>query len=407
MDFLVLIMGSDANAYYMARCCYEAYHHKAYLIGKSPMPYTCNSSILNIEYDENIWNEEGFLKALDRFEKKHKGKKILLISSNETYVHFISKNKDKISKNYYYNYPDVEIVESLINKENFYKTYSNSCLEFPKTLYYDCKENKKLKINFNFPLIVKPSNVVEYNHLKFEGKNKIYKVESNDELILVVDRIVQAGYKDTLIIQEFIPGDDSYLFDSVVYVDKSHNVKLISMAQIGLQEHTKSMVGNAAVLINGYSQFSDIHEMENSIKKFMEDINYQGFAEFDMKYDVRDKKYKVLEINARQGRSSYYITRAGYNLVKVLADDLIYNKKSEYKFIDDKILLSFVPKGVVKKYIVNNSFKKEALKLWNKDVVNPLNFKKDKSIKRKIFLLKRYFIYFREYKNSYWKVDED
>ena len=50
MDFLVLIMGSDANAYYMARCCYEAYHKKAYIIGKSPMPYTSNSSILNKDF---------------------------------------------------------------------------------------------------------------------------------------------------------------------------------------------------------------------------------------------------------------------------------------------------------------------------------------------------------------------
>ena len=145
--------------------------------------------------------------------------------------------------------------------------------------------------------------------------------------------------------------------------------------------------------------------MEDVIKKFMEDIGYQGFAEFDLKYDSRDKKYKVLEINARQGRSSYYISKSGYNLVKVLADDLIYNKKTEYKFIDKKILLSFVPKGVIKKYIKNDEYRKYALKLWNKDVVNPLNYKKDKNIKRKIFLLKRHFIYFKEYKNSYWKAD--
>lgn len=405
MDFLVLIMGSDANAYYMARCCYEAYHKKAYLIGKSPMPYTSNSSILNIEYDENIWNEEGFLNALNRFKEQHKNNKILLISSNETYVEFISRNKDKIDKCFYYNYPDIKIVESLINKENFYKTYSDSILDFPKTLYYDCSLKEKLNVDFKFPIIIKPSNVVEYNHLKFEGKNKIYKVENKKDLKDIVNRIVESGYKDTLIIQEFIPGDDSYLFDSVVYVDHNHKVKLISMAQIGLQEHTKSMVGNAAVLINGYNQHGDIHAMEDVIKKFMEDIGYQGFAEFDLKYDSRDKKYKVLEINARQGRSSYYISKSGYNLVKVLADDLIYNKKTEYKFIDKKILLSFVPKGVIKKYIKNDEYRKYALKLWNKDVVNPLDYKKDKNIKRKIFLLKRHFIYFKEYKNSYWKAD--
>ena len=84
MDIEVLIIGTDANAYYMARCFHEAYNKRANLIGKVRMPYTENSDILNIEYDDSIWNEEGFLRALDKFEKKHEGKKILLISSNET-----------------------------------------------------------------------------------------------------------------------------------------------------------------------------------------------------------------------------------------------------------------------------------------------------------------------------------
>ena len=210
----------------------------------------------------------------------------------------VSKYEKYIRKkaNEYIKKEKINIIE--LNKENFYKTYSDSILDFPKTLYYDCSLKKKLNVDFKFPIIIKPSNVVEYNHLKFEGKNKIYKVENKKDLKDIVNRIVESGYKDTLIIQEFIPGDDSYLFDSVVYVDHNHKVKLISMAQIGLQEHTKSMVGNAAVLINGYNQHGDIHAMEDVIKKFMEDIGYQGFAEFDLKYDSRDKKYKVLEINA-------------------------------------------------------------------------------------------------------------
>ena len=53
--------------------------------------------------------------------------------------------------------------------------------------------------------------------------------------------------------QEYIPGDDSHLFDAVVYCDKNRKTKLVSFAQIGLQEHSKNMVGNAAVLINGYN----------------------------------------------------------------------------------------------------------------------------------------------------------
>lgn len=404
MDFEILIVGTDANAYYMARCYHEYYNKKATLLGKKPMIYTNYTNILNVIYNNEIWTEQGFLNALEDFRKKHVNKKILLISSNETYAEFISKNKNKIHKQYVYNYPNIEIINSLIMKETFYKTYENSVLDFPKTIYYNCSNPTELVCNFTFPVIIKPSNVIEYNHINFEGKHKIYKVNNEKELISTVNTIIENGYKDTLLLQEFIPGDDSYLFDSVVYCGKDKKVKLVSFAQIGLQEHSKTMVGNAAILINGFNSFGNNSEMINKIKTFMEDIGYQGFAEFDMKYDYRDKKFKVLEINARQGRCSYYITPLGYNLVKVLADDLIYDKKMEFTVLDKEVLLSFVPKGILKKYVKNKDFKTKALSLWNKKLVNPLKYKKDTSFKRKILLARRHIDYYKEYKNGAWKT---
>lgn len=404
MDFEILIVGTDANAYYMARCYHEAYGKKANLLGKTPMIYTKYTNILNVIYNDKIWTEQGFLDAIEDFRKKHPDKKILLISSNETYAAFISKNKDKINEQFVHNYPNIDIINSLIMKETFYKTYENSVLDFPKTVYYNCSNPTKIDDDFTYPVIIKPSNVIEYNHISFEGKNKIYKVDNKEAMLDIINKISQNGYTDTLILQEFIPGDDSYLFDSVVYCGKDKKAKLISFAQIGLQEHSKTMVGNAAVLINGFNTYDgNTEKMIETIKTFVEDIGYQGFAEFDMKYDYRDKKFKVLEINARQGRCSYYIAPLGYNLVKILADDLIYNKEMNFKVIDKELLLSFVPKGVAKKYIINDDFKKHALALWKKSAVNPLKYKKDTSFKRKMLLARRHIDYYKEYKNGVWK----
>ena len=109
----------------------------------------------------------------------------------------------------------------------------------------------------------------------------------------------------------------------------------------------------------------------------------------------------MLEINARQGRSSYYVNLLGYNLVKVLIDDLIYNKEHKFRVLNKKVLLSFIPKGVVKKYVKNEKVKAEILKLW-KNKVDPLEYTNDKNFKRKLFLLKRKFRYYKEYKNGDW-----
>ncbi len=402
MKFEVLILGTDANAYYMARCMYEAYHKKAYLIGKDRLAFTKFSNILHVEYVENLWEENVFLSTLEAFAKKHTEQKIILISTNETYAEYISQNKEKLSKQYVYNYPSVEVIKSLTNKEVFYKTYENSYLRFPKTFYYDCQKNNKIP-KLTYPIVLKPANVVAYNHLKFSGKNKIYKLETEYEVKNTIALIKENGYNDQLIIQEFIPGDDSNLFDAVVYVNTKGKVEFISFAQIGLQERTKSMVGNAAVLINGFNTTNgNVKEMSENIKKFMEEIHYTGFAEVDMKYDARDNTFKVLEINARQGRCSYYVSALGKNLVQVLVEDCLQNKQSSYTFLDQKVLLSFVPKGIIKKYIDNKLFKKEALKLW-KYVVKPMSAKVDKNFKRFLLLHKRWLHYYKEYKNSYWK----
>lgn len=405
MNFLVLILGSDANAYYMARCCYEEYKIKPHLIGQRRLAFTKFSNILTIEYFQDLWIEESFLKKINDYADEHKNRKILLISTNETYTEFISKNKKNLEKNLYYNLPSIEIIETLTNKEKFYKTYENSVLSFPKTIYFNCKKDKLSKIQIEFPIIVKPANVVEYNHTTFEGKNKIYKINNETELAGVLNIIRKSSYNDMMIVQEFIPGDDSYLFDSVVYLDKDSKCKLISFAQIGLQEQTKSMVGNAAVLINGLNTFDgNVKKQKENIISFMENIKYKGFAEIDMKYDARDNTFKVLEINARQGRCSYYISPLGANLVKVFAEDLILKINSEFLDLKEKYLLTFVPRGIIKKYCKNKEFVNNAMQLWKKrKIVKPMECKLDHNFKRFLLLRKRWLTYYKEYKNSYWK----
>jgi len=401
-DFEVLIIGSDANAYYMARCCYEAYHKKAHLIAKERLAFTKYSNILTIEYESNLWDELVFVKKVNEYANLHQNKKILVVSTNETYSIFLSRNKERILSNCYFFLQDEKVLLSLTNKEKFYKTYKKSVLTFPLTYYFDVTKDSILP-TLSYPMILKPANVVMYNHLRFEGKNKIYKIYSEEELKKVISLIKNAGYTDRLILQEYISGDDSYLFDSVVYVDRFGKVKVISFAQIGIQERSRSMVGNAATLINGFNTFQgDVSKMKKTIIQFMETLKMNGFFEFDMKYDAKSKTFKVLEINARQGRCSYYLTPLGANLIKIMVDDLIFEKDLPFLDLKNECLLSFVPKCIIKKYVGNEDFKKRALALWKKRV-SPMECKDDKNIKRFLMMKKRLRHYKKEYKDSYWE----
>ena len=400
MDTKVLIIGTDINAYYMSRCYHEITGKKADIIGNRAIPYT---SISNPIIVNDFNNKENFKKALIEYGEKNKEYNILLIATSDLYVKMVSEEKSLLEKYYVFNYPDIELVNNLLIKEKFYSIYENMGLDMPKTYIYPCNKNEsiqKIKDYFKeYPIIIKPSDGVEYHKLDGEGLAKVYKAHSEEELEKIIKKIENAGYNKNLIIQEFIPGDDSALFDSIFYVGKDKKAKLATFAQIGLQEHTPTGIGNCTVLVNGYDEHGYNEEIVYKLKDFIEKIGYQGFAEFDIKYDYRDNKYKVLEINPRQSRSGYYLTACGYNLVKYLIDDLINNKEMKFEIIKNKYILSFVPKKIIKKYIKNEKLKKEIKKLIkNKKIVNPLKYKGDKNFKRKLYLLYRDINYLKKYK---------
>lgn len=401
MDFEIIIIGSDANAYYMARCAHEAYNRKVRVISKQSMSFTNHSNIINLTIDSRLWDSNTFTDAINEYVKDINAKKIVCISSNETYARNLVINKDKLDKRIVYNYVDLEFLDSLMMKDLFYKTYGDSGL-LPKTIIYNLED--KLNIDFDFPVIIKPSNVIMFNHIDFKGKKKIYKLNNMDEVNETINYFKNSDYTDTLIVQEYIPGDDSALHDAVVYSNSKGKCEFIAFAQIGLQEHTSKMVGNAACLINGYTTNGYDEKEIIKFKNFMEKIKFKGLAELDIKYDERDKKYKILEINARQGRCSYYASYAGHNLVKCVVDDLVYNKTNKFEIIKKEVGLSYVPKRIIKKYVVNEEFKKEIIKLYKqKKVVNPLYYKKDLPFKRILFLIRKHFRYYKDYKNGYWK----
>ncbi len=166
-----------------------------------------------------------------------------------------------------------------------------------------------------------------------------------------------------------------------------------------LEEHTPQGIGSYVAIINTYDE-----ELLNKFKVFLEEIEYSGFANFDMKYDTRDGKYKLFETNIRQGRSSYFVTASGYNLAKWLVDDVIYNKDMPLTIAKNKFLWIQVPKGIVYKYVKDEQALNEVRQLIKEGkCINSLFYKKDLNIKRYIKLKINMLNHFRKYKKYYGK----
>ncbi len=400
--FLPIIVGTDMNAYNMAISFHEAYNIKPILIGKESLSFTEMSSITEtIELDNNLSEPKHFADILINMAEKYRapGKTLLLVGTNDLYVRLIIENAKALKEHYVFNYPTEALMNQLQMKANFYELCAQHGIDTPTTYFYDCSQDAPFDDGgMMYPVIIKPSNGIEYSRNKFDGQQKVYKVESPKELFEVIQKIKASGYRDELIIQDFIPGDDTYMWDSVIYANAQGKTQLVTYAQVVLQEHTVTAIGNYTALITRFDK-----EMMVKLQQFLEAVGYTGFANFDLKYDARDKKFKVFEVNIRQGRSSYYVTALGHNMAEYLVDDLIYKKDKPITYLNEDFLFTVVPKMVLRNFVQNQAVQKDIKRLIKeKKYGNPLFYKKDTHMKRKLYLFARQVNYYKKYKNNQW-----
>lgn len=400
-DFLPIIIGTDINAYNMAISFHEAYNIKPIIIGKENLPITTLSTIIEKQYIHPTLADPGqFVSILIQVATKYRSstKKLLLVGTSDLYVRLIIENQDLLKEYYAFNYMKENLMNQLQVKSKFYQLCDEHGIDIPVTYFYNCKEDTSLPGHLEYPIIVKPSNGIVYYNNKFDGQQKVYKVKSAEELQKVVDTITASGYQDELIIQDYIPGDDTYMWDSVIYVSSIKETQLVTFAQVVLQELTVTAIGNYTALITRYNE-----EMMTKLQNFLEAVGYVGFANFDIKYDVRDGIFKVFEVNIRQGRSSYYVTALGHNMAEYIVADVIYGEDKPLTFLNKEYLFTIVPKIVLRKFVEDKDILANVNSLIKEGKYgNPLFYKEDHSFKRKVYLFARQVNYYRKYRNNKW-----
>ena len=389
--FIPIILGTDANAYGLARSFHEKYNIKSLSLGVSQLIETKKSKIINVKIYKDL--KENFTSIMENIGKEYKEKyeNLILLSCAEWYTDLIVTNRKKLEKYFILPFMDKKLKDKLEDKESFYNICEKYNLDYPKTYIVTRSNYKKINLPFEYPVAVKPSSSTDYSKVDFEGKEKSYKANTEKELKHIINNIYKSDYKSNIIVQDFIPGKDDTMWVMNCYSNKEGKVKMMCLGRCILEEHTPYGIGNYKAIISDGNK-----ELYEKIKNFLEDIKYVGFSNFDLKYDYRDKKYKLFEINIRQGRSSFFTSAAGLNLSKYLVEDYIENKDKKIEYNYNKHLWLATPKNLLKKYVYNKECLKEAKKLIKeKKYTYTLKYKKDKNLYRWFWINR---IYLKDYK---------
>lgn len=394
-----IILGSDENAYGIARVLNDNYGLIPTLFCQKALRATDNSKILDRKIIDNFSDEKIFVDSLLAYGKNNEDKNLFLIACGDEYSKLLSSNKEVISKFYKFNTPSRKLNARLENKVDFYKTCEDLNIPYPKYKLINNSDNLD-DLGMTFPLILKPNDSISYVKLSFPNKYKVYTIDNLNDLKDTVKTIYNNGYDGDMIVQEYIPGDNSHQASLNAYCDKSGKVRMMVYGQILISDPLPLRIGN-----NDAIYTKDNKDLFLYYKEILEKLGYTGFVNVDLKYDDRDKTYKAFEMNLRLPQSHYFMAAGGVNVLDFYIRDLLdlgFEEEVYYHKATKKIWLNAHP-SLLKKY-TDKKHKDTIDKLLKNGYEFTLDNKNDFSIKRKLNYWRRKYGSIKHYK-EYFRED--
>lgn len=387
--FLPVILGSDIATYSLARTFHEQYGITSVALSKGKYHLCGDSSIIHSIYQKDMDDPEGFAQRLLTIADELPEEKLLLMACGDWYVDLIMENRAALEERFIIPYIQKDLHDSLVFKDRFYETCDRFGVPYPKTLALDCanppEDISAVDIPFSFPVIAKAASTPAYHYVEFEGKKKVFKFSAREEFDEMFRRLVASGYREKLLVQDFIPGDDTNMRILTCYCDQDSKVRFAAFGQTLMEDPTDNGIGNPVAIINRVNP-----EVVEHARRLLEGVGYTGFANFDVKYDERDGSYRFFEINPRLGRSNYYVTAGGNNTVKWIVDDLIFHERfSGTKIANEdgsKALFHVVPKRMLLEYVKDPALKEEVRELFRTGrAVDPIDYAAERKLIRRIY----------------------
>ncbi len=317
---LPVLLGADLNCYHVARAFHEAYHLRSQVFGRYPLYETANTAILDFTAVANLDQKDVLLSTLREFAKQTPDCRRIVLGCTDDYAMLLSELRSELGSDYIVPYTHPQKMRELTDKVRFMQLCQQYRLSCPRTVVR--RPNEVLSsLPFSYPIIIKPAKSDRYWHHPFPDMQKVYFVKNPARAKEVLAAFDQSGYQDDTLLQEFIYGDDSQMYVLHAYSDQNAKVRNMCLGRVLCEEHTPRGRGNPAAVLTVRCD-----ELCEKIRVLLEKEKFVGFSNFDIKRDCQSGIWYVLEMNARQGRSSYFATAAGQNVAVSLIEDYIENK---------------------------------------------------------------------------------
>jgi len=227
-------------------------------------------------------------------------------------VSVISRYKSQLEDFYRIPTPSWQITKCFYDKRFTYHLAEKIGIDFPKTWIAPSIEEIG-RLELSYPVIIKPAILDKFYPYT---KTKIFLATNREELLKAYDRAVNIIDPSEIIIQEVIHGRPDFLFSLGAFFK---NGQLMARLVVKRSRQHPMDFGHASTFV----ETVDIPELEILGEKLLAAAGYYGLAEVEFKFDSRDGKYKLLEVNPRTWGWHSIGLRAGVNFPLIQFRDML------------------------------------------------------------------------------------
>jgi D-aspartate ligase len=366
-----VILGGDAGAYSLARAFHERHGVRSTVVSIRPTPNVAHSTIIDNVVEPRL-DDPGVMVELIRRVAAAAPGPVITLTCVDWYVRALAEQRARLEDVATVPYPSVELLDRVMDKRQFSELCHQIGVPHPRTEVRGGGEPVG-DLDLGYPVIAKPGDNTAWQRVSFPGKAKVHLVRDRDELAALLQAAGDAGYRQPMIIQEYVPGDDSQMRIMTTYSDQAGAVRMAWGGRVLLEEHTPGTLGNPAAILTGR-----LPQVEADARRLVEHLGWTGFANFDVKVDPRTGVGHFLELNPRTGRSNYYLTASGLNPAAYwMADHLGDGWPDAPEPLE--VLYRIVPGFLLDKYVHDDAVRAAVRQAR---VVHPLKYRRDLSPRR-------------------------
>jgi predicted ATP-grasp superfamily ATP-dependent carboligase len=253
-------------------------------------------------------DERGFVQVLVDCARRFG--RCLLVPANDATLGVVSRRKAELEVHHTVACADWSIVEKVIDKKHTYALAHAIGIPAPRTEIPQSKADlERIAAALTFPCLVKPRESHRYAEV---FRAKLARVRNAEELRVEYDRATSVGIG--VMVQEYVPGDDSHSFNYNSYhsqgrfIDFTAQKLRLAPPEFGLPRVVVSR---------------DVPEIVAPARRILQELGYTGYSCTEFKLDPRDGVYKLLEVNGRVNRSILHPLGCGINFPWMMYRDLV------------------------------------------------------------------------------------